>query len=103
MRMSSQKDQEIIQAAVSEASVTLLNALPLLGTAEAIVVGEGVPVPMRIRFDPLPTDERPRSNSAPFTAHWQQDTVNRDLLNRVVMAWRYQQVTSVPPITPEGV
>ena len=69
-----------------------MNALPLLGTAEAIVVGEGVPVPMRIRFDDLPPDERPRSNSAPFTVQWQSDDKNRELLDRVVMSWRYQQI-----------
>ncbi len=100
MRMSSLKDQEIIHAALSEASSTLMNALPLLGTAEAIVVGEGVPVPMRIRFDDLPPDERPRSNSAPFTVQWQGDTKNRELLDRVVMSWRYQQVkeSAAPPL-----
>jgi DNA helicase HerA-like ATPase len=91
MRMSSVMDQEIISAALSEASSTLLNALPLLGTAEAIVVGEGVPIPMRIRFDDLPPGERPRSNSAPFTVEWQNDSKRRDLLDRVVMSWRYQQ------------
>lgn len=101
MRMSSQRDQNIIQAALSEASSTLTNALPLLGTAEAIVVGEGVPVPMRIRFDELPPNERPRSNSAPFSAHWQDDSKSRGILDRVVGTWRYRRYQARSVKKPE--
>ena len=70
-RMSNERDQEIIQVTLSEASPAMFSALPFLGNSEAIAIGEGVPVPMRLRFADLPTGERPRSSSAPFSERWQ--------------------------------
>jgi DNA helicase HerA-like ATPase len=69
-RMSNERDQEIISATLSEASAAMLSVLPFLGNSEAIAIGEGVRVPMRLRFDVLAEDERPRSNSAPFSQRW---------------------------------
>lgn len=42
----------------------------LVGNCEAIAIGEGVRVPMRLRFDALPEAERPRSNAARFSERW---------------------------------
>jgi DNA helicase HerA-like ATPase len=70
-RMTNERDQEIINATLAEASSALFSALPFLGNAEAIAIGEGVPVPMRLRFAPLPDNERPRSSSVSFTTCWQ--------------------------------
>jgi DNA helicase HerA-like ATPase len=69
-RMSNERDQSIIAATLSEASTAMLSVLPFLGNSEAIAIGEGVQVPMRLRFDVLPEKERPRSNAAPFTERW---------------------------------
>ena len=71
-RMSNERDQEIIQACLSEASTATFSALPFLGNGEAIGIGEGVPVPMRLHFALLPDNERPRSRSALFSERWQQ-------------------------------
>jgi DNA helicase HerA-like ATPase len=70
-RMSNERDQEIIQATLAEASTAMFSVLPFLGNSEAIAVGEGVSIPMRLRFDRLPEDERPRSKSASFSDCWQ--------------------------------
>ncbi len=88
-RMSNERDQDIIQVALSDASPAMVSALPFLGNSEAIAIGEGVPVPMRLRFADLPAGERPRSSSAPFSERWQ--TADRDSareLDRVVEAMR---------------
>lgn len=69
-RMSNERDQEIIQASLSEASSAMFSALPFLSNGEAIGIGEGVPVPMRLRFATLPDNERPRSTSASFSQRW---------------------------------
>jgi DNA helicase HerA-like ATPase len=69
-RMSNERDQEIIQATLAEASAAMFSVLPSLGNSEAIAVGEGVPVPMRLRFDVLAETERPQSSSARFSEHW---------------------------------
>jgi hypothetical protein len=70
--MLNERDQEIIQANLAEASPSMFSALPFLGNSEAIVIGEGVPVPMRLRFAELPEAERPHSHSASFSERWRQ-------------------------------
>jgi hypothetical protein len=86
--MNSQKDQEIVRATLSEAGAGLSSFLPSLGNAEAIAVGEGVPLPMRLRFSDLATEERPKSRTAPFSDRWQTDELNRDFMQRIVDSWR---------------
>jgi uncharacterized protein len=51
-------------------------------------VGEGVSVPMRLRFAALPPEERPRSASASFSSRWQDPDTPPDLLARIVDGWR---------------
>ncbi len=88
-RMSNERDQEIIQASLSEASPAMFSALPFLGNSEAIAIGEGVPVPLRLRFDPLPPDERPRSSSARFSERWREEEGDSaPLLDRVIAGLR---------------
>lgn len=53
-RMTSHEDQDIVRGAVPEASHGLINFLPALRNGEAIVVGVGVAMPMRICFSSLP-------------------------------------------------
>jgi hypothetical protein len=93
-RMSNERDQEIIQASLAEASAAMFSVLPFLGSSEAIAIGEGVPVPMRLRFDVLPEEEHPRSSSAPFSESWQADEVSTgDNLARVTAAMRGRRLS----------
>ncbi len=88
-RMTNERDQEIIQATLADASSAMVSVLPFLGNSEAIAVGEGVPVPMRLRFDVLPEAERPLSNSAQFSERWRsEDSDQSSELDRVVSALR---------------
>jgi hypothetical protein len=67
----------------------MFSVLPFLGGSEAIAIGEGVPVPMRLRFDVLPEHERPLSNSAQFSERWaHSDNSELSELDRVVAALR---------------
>jgi DNA helicase HerA-like ATPase len=87
LRMTSQADQDIVRGAVPEASHGLMNFLPALRNGEAIAVGEGVSVPMRICFDLLPEDARPKSATASFTTAWARDN-DPSLVDQVVERWR---------------
>ena len=69
-RMTGQEDQDIVRGALPEASHGLMNFLPALRNGEAIAVGEGVSVPMRICFTPPPEWRRPRSATACFARAW---------------------------------
>jgi DNA helicase HerA-like ATPase len=91
-RMSNERDQEIIGATLAEASSAMLAVLPFLGNSEAIAIGEGVRVPMRLRFDVLAENERPRSNAAPFSERWSSDASEPSELQNVVAALRGRRV-----------
>ena len=75
MRMSNERDQAILRAAIFDTAAGFLDFLPSMGTREAIVFGDGVPLPGRIKFDDLPEHAMPRSRNPRFTEKW--NTVDR--------------------------
>jgi uncharacterized protein len=91
LRMSNEQDQEFVRKALPEYGLGLMNALPSLDTQEAVVVGEGVTVPMRLRFDHLDEAYRPRSGSASFADIWHRDNVTKDLVTETIERWRHQE------------
>lgn len=90
LRMSNIKDHEFVRGALSESGIGLLDCLPLLRTAEAVVVGEGVSVPMRICFTQLSDDNRPLSSTASFSAAWDDSSCKDNFVEKVVARWRHQ-------------
>jgi hypothetical protein len=54
------------------------------------VSGEGVRIPMRIRFDDLPLRRRPHSEGAEFAAAWQTEDVDHGFIERGIRRWRGQ-------------
>ena len=88
LRMTSQEDQDIVRGALPEASHGLMKFLPALRNGEAIVVGEGVSMPMRICFEPLPDNKRPRSATASFTTAWSHEVSDRSGVEMTVERWR---------------
>lgn len=88
LRMSNDRDQTIVKAAVSDPGLGLLEFLPALGQREAIAFGDGVSLPVRINFDELPADSLPRSSTARFTHCWQAPVGDRALLEQIVGRWR---------------
>jgi uncharacterized protein len=86
-RMTSHEDQDIVRSAVPEASHGLMNFLPALRNGEAIAVGEGVAMPMRICFSPLPEGSRPRSATTSFTMAWSKDS-DGSHIEQTVERWR---------------
>jgi uncharacterized protein len=92
MRLTHERDQQWVRSSLSDGIVGLLEALGSLGTAEAIGVGEGIVMPMRLVFDTLPADERPRSATASFSTAWKKDDADdREELQAVVDQWRRQR------------
>jgi DNA helicase HerA-like ATPase len=91
MRMSNQKDQEFVSGTLSESAIGLLDSLPTLRTGEAIAVGEGVSVPVRLRFDLLPEDRMPLSGTASFSAAWEEDNKDDTFAVKIIERWRRQR------------
>ncbi len=91
LRMSNDKDQEFVRKVLPESAMGMLNALPALRSQEAVVVGEGVTLPLRLRFKNLAADQRPQSDTAVFSTSWQsQDQPDWDLIYETIERWRHQ-------------
>ncbi len=91
LRMSNDKDQDFVRKVLPESSAGMLNSLPALRSQEAVVVGEGVTLPLRLKFKDLKEDERPQSDTAIFSTSWQtQDQPDWDLIYETIERWRHQ-------------
>ncbi len=89
-RMTSVKDQEIVRGIVTDSAFGLLDFLPSLGNGEAIVAGEAVSVPQRIRLAKLDPDKKPRSATAVFSDAWKGELGDVKAVAEVVDRWRRQ-------------
>jgi DNA helicase HerA-like ATPase len=90
LRLGHYLDQRLMETAFPEAARGMLASLPSLRTQEAIAFGEGVPLPMHLRFAELPSDRRPRSESAEFSKAWQAKAPGLDFINEGIRRWRQQ-------------
>jgi energy-coupling factor transporter ATP-binding protein EcfA2 len=87
MRLNNERDQAFVRAAMPEGARGFLDAIPALRNREAIVAGEGVSIPLRIRFDDLEPEKRPASNDPSFAQIWQQAS-DPAMVERTVGRWR---------------
>lgn len=105
LRLSNDRDQDIVSSAISDTSLGLLEFLPALGQREALSFGEGIPLPVRILFDELPPEALPKSSTAKFTERWQNPEFDAAFLDNVVDRWRRSTMsdeglsTSPEPVT----
>src|SRR5262249_24302160 len=88
LRMNNERDQEFVANALPESANGLLASLPSLRNQEAVVVREGVTVPMRVRFNDLPADCRPQSATVAFSNAWEMDLEAEGFLKETVENWR---------------
>jgi hypothetical protein len=88
LRLSSDRDQEVIRGGTYDAMAGLVEFLPLLGDREALVLGQGVSMPMRVRFDDLGKPTVPRNLHAGFSKAWKNPNMDRAGLDSLVTRWR---------------
>jgi len=90
MRLNNERDQAFVKAAMPEGARGFLDSIPALRNREAIICGEGVPIPIRVAFDDLEEGLRPASNDPVFSELWCK-TGNEDaLVEHVIGRWRNQ-------------
>ena len=53
-----------------------------------MIVGEGVSVPMQIRFDSLPAGTQPASHTPSFAAAWSSEADGPQVLRGAIARWR---------------
>ena len=88
LRLSSERDQAVIRGSTYEGMMDLVEFLPLLGDREAIVLGQGVSMPMRVRFDELGKRGVPRAMHVAFSKAWKTPNMDRAGLEDLVSRWR---------------
>jgi len=91
LRMSNEQDQNFVQRALPDSVRSLVNVLPTLRTQEALVVGEGSVVPVRLRFNDLPPENQPHSMDVPFAELWKEEVADAAYVGEVVRRWRLQE------------
>lgn len=96
LRMSNDRDQAIVASAISDTGLGILEFLPALGQREAIAFGDGVPLPVRLMFDELPANARPRSSTARFSERWRTGVVDANFLEAVIERWRSADAPEQP-------
>ena len=72
MRLNNDRDQACVRAAMPEGARGFLDAIPALRNRECIVCGEGVAIPIRVRFDDLEPEKRPASSDPSFARLWRE-------------------------------
>lgn len=106
LRMGNERDLAIVSATLPDNARGLVDALPALRRQDALVVGEGVSVPVRVHLDFLPPEFRPRSSSAKFAQAWSSETGDVGFVEDGVNRWRRQGRVSAEakpdPAPPRG-
>ena len=88
LRITNPDDQAYVRSLVPESEGDLVSVLAGLGRGEALVLGEAVPLPTRLRFDrPNPT---PNSDDIDFYAKWRDGPTDLDV-DAIVKRWRSQE------------
>jgi hypothetical protein len=88
MRLNNDRDQACVRAAMPEGARGFLDAIPALRNRECIVCGEGVAIPIRVRFDDLEPEKRPASSDPSFAALWRETGGEDGIIQRTIKRWR---------------
>lgn len=90
-RLSNDADQQAVRARSADSAARLLDFLSSLGDGEAIAVGQGVGMPMRIRLARLDPSQMPAGAGNTFSQMWSRDSATHEDLEKVVTRWRYNR------------
>ena len=88
MRLNNDRDQACVRAAMPEGARGFLDAIPALRNRECIVCGEGVAIPIRVRFDDLEPEKRPASSDPSFARLWRETGDEQGIITRTIKRWR---------------
>ena len=97
MRLSNERDQDIMRSALSDASASLLDFLPSLGARETIVFGEGVSSPSRILLAELPQSALPANGPTMFGVNAVVPDDDDSFVEQAVTSWRAMSAETDTP------
>ncbi len=88
MRLTNHEDQAVVRRLVPDSLAGLTDTMPLLDTGEALLLGDAVLLPTRIKLD-APTRE-PASATRDFWTEWAQSPPHAEAIAAAVEALRRQ-------------
>lgn len=100
LRLSNTDDQGRVKSTVPDALAGMINLLPALRTGEAVILGEAMQIPSRIRL-PL-IEPRPKSCDPEVAKSWAKTRVQNASYDLSVTGWRKQRM-AIPPSSGEKV
>jgi DNA helicase HerA-like ATPase len=92
LRLTNSDDQTRVRSTVPDSLSGLAELLPALRTGEALVLGEAVQIPSRVRF-PL-VDPRPASDDPEVVKRWQENRRTGVPYDLATSGWRVQRSLS---------
>lgn len=92
MRLGNDIDQDIMRKAISGASRSYINFLPSLANREAIMFGQGVSTPMRMKFQTIPQHELPANHLMEEVQGKDQDADKEIDLASILYGIRYPKM-----------
>ncbi|MFN3919189.1 MAG: ATP-binding protein [Methylohalobius sp.] len=87
LRLTNPDDQAYVRELVPDAESELVDVLPALGRGEAMVMGEAVPLPTRVRI--RRPDPAPHSQDVNYHAAWREGSEDLDV-EAIAERWRRQ-------------
>jgi hypothetical protein len=82
------RDQAALREGPYKGVLDLFDYLPMLGDREALILGQGVAMPMRIKFDDLGEKGIPKNMRLGFSKSWENQSIDRAELDTIVTRWR---------------
>jgi hypothetical protein len=99
LRLSNGQDQGRVASMAPDEVEGLTNLLPALRTGEALVIGEAVPLPSRVRVRLV--SPRPDSMDPEVSEKWSSPREETPQIDQAVLNWRRQR-KDTPPEIPAG-
>jgi len=97
MRLSNDRDQEIIRSAIPNSSISTTSFISSIGNGEAIAFGEAISVPMRMRFSRVAQNLLPKAHGA--TAKQSEEDPDTVDLRKIVTRMRAVSGAAGPDIS----
>lgn len=89
LRLSNPDDQGRVKALAPDALRGLLELLPVLRTGEALILGEAIHIPSRVRVELV--EPRPDSQDPPIASVWREPAPTSPRYDHAITGWRRQQ------------
>ncbi len=90
LRLSNPQDQARVASVLPDSMAGIMDILPSLRTGEAVIVGEILPIPSRVRFPRI--EPRPKSDDPEVHKFWSGTPKSDAEFEAALQAWRTQDV-----------